>query len=255
MTHRLLDVAFRQEDVTPDSLAGKVVVVIDVLRFATSAVRALSLGAKRVEAFRSIEEVHARAGELADEKVIIGGEQGGRQISGFDLGNSPREYTRGMCEASVVLMVTTNGTRALAKAADADEVLLATLSNTPATARYLAASQEDIIIVAAGTAGKISGDDVFCAGAIVHCMRGAAQSVKRAHTDEALIAESSYLQNKNRTRELIRASRGAHLLYSIGLEADIEDCVQMGGIDLIARYDPTTRQIRAERIPGPPNEA
>lgn len=246
MRHPLVDVALRQEDAAPDSFAGKAVVVIDVLRFATSAVRALSLGARRVEVFGSIGEVRHRATELTGEKIVTGGERGGLRIDGFDLGNSPREYTREVCAGSIVLMVTTNGTRALGAAAAGDEVLLAALSNAPATACYLAPLQKDIIIVAAGTEGKISADDVLCAGAIVHFMRGATQFIRRAHTDEALIAESTYLRNKGRIPEFIRLSRGAQLLYPIGLEADIEDCVQMGGIDLIVRYEPATQGITAD---------
>ena len=45
--------------------------------------------------------------------VVLGGERGGKRIDGFDLGNSPSEYTPTAVGGRRVFITTTNGTRAL----------------------------------------------------------------------------------------------------------------------------------------------
>ena len=58
-----------------------------------------------------IEEAEARAAELPPGTALLGGERGGLPIPGFDLGNSPADYTREVCEGKTLIMTTTNGTR------------------------------------------------------------------------------------------------------------------------------------------------
>ena len=40
------------------------------------------------------------------------GERGGRPLPGFDLGNSPLEFTPKICRGCTLVLTTTNGTRA-----------------------------------------------------------------------------------------------------------------------------------------------
>ena len=45
--------------------------------------------------------------------MLLAGERRCCTIPGFDLGNSPREFTRETVEGKTILITTTNGTRAL----------------------------------------------------------------------------------------------------------------------------------------------
>ena len=45
--------------------------------------------------------------------MVLGGERGGVRIDGFDLGNSPAEYTRPSVGGKVLVFTTTNGTEAI----------------------------------------------------------------------------------------------------------------------------------------------
>jgi 2-phosphosulfolactate phosphatase len=106
------------------SLAGGVAVVIDVLRATTVIVHALAAGCRAVVPSGEIEEARCRAAGITG-KVLLAGERRGVPIPGFDLGNSPGEYTAKVCKGATVVLTTTNGTRALLRAAEADRVLVA----------------------------------------------------------------------------------------------------------------------------------
>ena len=62
--------------------------------------------------------------EAAAEAVGVGGERGGLPIAGFDLGNSPAEYTRERVAGKTVVFTTTNGTRAMKRCHAAHRVLV-----------------------------------------------------------------------------------------------------------------------------------
>ena len=78
---------------TPAEVAGKVVVVIDVLRAATTVATALANGARAVIPFDSVDEPSVFAKQYERNEIRLAGERKMLRIPGFDLGNSPAEYT------------------------------------------------------------------------------------------------------------------------------------------------------------------
>src|SRR5438067_13583166 len=88
-----LDVYLLPDLVESAALAGEMVVVIDVLRATTTIIHALAAGAREVVPCLEIDEARGVAGRLG-KAAVLGGERGGVAIAGFDLGNSPAEYTR-----------------------------------------------------------------------------------------------------------------------------------------------------------------
>ena len=72
---------------------------------------ALSAGASCVIPAETVMEARAlqRPGDL------LGGERFCRKIAGFDLGNSPEEYTEQIVAGKRIVLTTTNGTRAIHK--------------------------------------------------------------------------------------------------------------------------------------------
>src|SRR5262245_17681938 len=102
-----LDVYLLPDLAEPAALAAKTVVVIDVLRATTTIVHALAAGAREVVPCLEVEEarqVAARLGKVA----VLRGERGGVAIAGFDVGNSPAEYTRERVGGKTVVFTTTN---------------------------------------------------------------------------------------------------------------------------------------------------
>jgi 2-phosphosulfolactate phosphatase len=88
-------------------------VAIDVLRATTTIAAALAAGAEAVEVFADLQSLQAASRSWPASKRLLAGERGGKTVTGFDLGNSPREYTPERVRDQRIFMSTTNGTRTL----------------------------------------------------------------------------------------------------------------------------------------------
>lgn len=143
-------------------------VVIDTLRFTTTAVQALSAGALTVRAVGEIDMAVAWAEQSSDPKPLLCGERNCRPIAGFQLGNSPLEYLVERVDGHHLVFTTTNGTRALKATRLHVDCVLAALVNRAAVAEYLASSKLSYWqLIAAGTDGHVAGEDTITAGAII----------------------------------------------------------------------------------------
>jgi 2-phosphosulfolactate phosphatase len=162
---RSLDVHFLPRLVAPDALVGGTAVVIDVLRATTTIVTALAAGAREVLVCGTVAEARRRAAKLPRERRLLGGERGGLVIDGFDLGNSPSEYTPERVRGKSIVFTTTNGTRALLHCRRAKRMLLAGFVNLSAVATMIEKDCQ-VQIVCAGTRGEIGREDVLLAGAL-----------------------------------------------------------------------------------------
>ena len=150
-----------------DRLAGGVAVVVDVLRATTTIVHALAAGCTCVRPCAEVDEARRLADSLPAGKVLLCGERDGKPLPGFDLGNSPREYTAARCRGAALVLTTTNGTRALLHAAAAERVLLAGFVNFSAACEQLRREARPIHVVCAGDAGAAALEDALLAGAFV----------------------------------------------------------------------------------------
>lgn len=161
-----LDVIFSPSGV--GNLAGRTAVVIDVLRATTTIITALQNGCPEVLPVELPEEASELARKFGRESHLVGGERKGLKVEGFDLGNSPSEYTREVLVGREVILCTTNGTGAIkrAAAAQARPVYLAALLNAPAVAAQLVAEGSPATLVCAGREDSFSLEDALCAGLI-----------------------------------------------------------------------------------------
>ena len=163
-----VDVVFGGANIAPSDVAGRVVAVIDVLRASTSIAVALHNGARAVLPFDSSEEVVTRSKAFERSDVLLAGERRMLPISGFDLGNSPREFTREAVEGKTVLMTTTNGTPAITNAAGgARDVVVASYVNFTVVLTMLRTALRggtDVTLVCAGRDRQFGLEDAGCAG-------------------------------------------------------------------------------------------
>jgi 2-phosphosulfolactate phosphatase len=144
-------------------------IVADVLRATSTIVQALESGYERVYCCAEVEEAFALGDELGD--AILAGERGGNPLPGFELGNSPLEFLKPRAEA--VVLTTTNGTRAIVRAAaNCDTVLVGSLLNLQAVAAAARGLGRDVEIVCAGLRGDYCEDDAYCAGRIAALLGG-----------------------------------------------------------------------------------
>ncbi|MFN7022693.1 MAG: 2-phosphosulfolactate phosphatase, partial [Phycisphaerales bacterium] len=157
---------------------------------------------------------------------------GGLRIEGFDLGNSPSEYTRERVAERVVAFTTTNGTRAIASAqrAGAERVVIGCLNNLSAVVESVRSARL-VVVVCAGTGGAETEEDTLVAGAIADRLipLGFAAAADEP-TRHALRAWRSLAAAKDPADALMRAmrsSRGGMNLVGIGLGTDVDDCTAL----------------------------
>ncbi|NCX98071.1 MAG: 2-phosphosulfolactate phosphatase [Planctomycetia bacterium] len=227
----------------PGATAGGIAVVIDVLRASTTIVTALAHGAALVLPRRSLEE--ARAAAAARPGAVLGGERGGVRIEGFELGNSPAEYTADRVAGRPVVITTTNGTAALAACHEAVEVLVGAIVNrtaVTATARRLAAERgcDAIHLVCAGTDGHVTGEDVLAAGAILDAAGGDAQldeAAAAARERFRALAAAGRGGLEGRIATAFRTCLGGENLIALGMESDLPLAAAIDSLALVPRLD------------------
>src|ERR1700710_1441088 len=109
-------------------LSRTICVVFDVFRATTTIVTALANGAAAVIPVAEIQDALLLRRKFPE--ILLAGEREGHRIHGgltggidFDLGNSPREFTRERVQGKSIALSTTNGSRALRACAGAKAVL------------------------------------------------------------------------------------------------------------------------------------
>jgi len=240
--------------VAPEELAGSTVVVIDVLRASTTIVHALAAGAREVIPCTEVEEARRIAADFAPGEAVLGGERSGVRIDGFDLGNSPSEYTRQTVGGRTLVFTTTNGTRAMAVCRQADRVLIGAFVNARAVCDRLAEA-ERIALLCSGTRGEIGRDDVLLGGLLVErlqrrkgptCQRNVQAIIARENWASSFavpIALGAEPMDPELLARELRTSPGGQNLLAIGLDDDILTAAQTDRFDCVPELDPQTMRI------------
>ncbi len=244
-----LNVHFLPVLTTPAALSGSTVVVIDVLRATTTIATALAAGATEVIPCLEVDEARQIAASLPPGKALLGGERGGKRIDGFDLGNSPAEYTPERLAGNTLVITTTNGTKALQTCLQASAVWLGALVNLTSVVRRIVGDPR-IDILCAGTDGHISHEDVLTAGLFVHRIlkAGRKQQIERMLGDGATIAHGFALargRTESQRRACFASSRGGANLVELGYLSDIHDAVRIDAAPVAPRWDLATGRITA----------
>jgi 2-phosphosulfolactate phosphatase len=227
MMPRALSVHFLPDLVLKDDLAGSVAVVVDVIRATTTIIHALAAGCVSVRPCLEIEEAHRLAHSLPPGSTLLGGERLGERIPGFDLGNSPGEYTSAVCRGKTLIITTTNGTRAVQHAAAADRVLIGAFVNLSAVARALRLDSRPIHVLCAGSDGEIDLEDTLFAGALVDVLSDFALN------DSAKIARDVYRQRQHDLLASLGQSKGGDGIVRLGYDDDIQSAAQVDVFTLV----------------------
>ena len=221
------------------NLSDTVCVVFDVFRATTSMVSALANGAAAIIPVAEIPG--ALAIKNKEPSVLLAGERDGVRIrasltggTDFDLGNSPREFTREKVSGKTIVMSTTNGTRALRSCAPAKTVLIGSFLNLQATADFvLHHTAKNLLIVCSGTFEQASYEDVLGAGALCQLLwKGFAPGKT---SDSAKMALNLFrIAEKNLLTEASKSRNGARLSAIPELRDDVPFCVQRDVFNFIA---------------------
>ncbi|WP_194191976.1 2-phosphosulfolactate phosphatase family protein [Clostridium chrysemydis] len=228
-----LDVIVSPEHINKEYIKDKVVVVIDMLRATTVMTTAFMNGCKEVIPCLTVEDALEEASKLKREEYILGGERKALKIEGFDLSNSPLEYTEEIVKGKTVIMSTTNGTRTLTDCKDAKRVFVASMLNGQAVAKKLVEINEDAIIVNAGTNGNFTMDDFICGGYIIDEMLKLTGKIEL--TDIAKTSKYIYENNKD-IISFISGARHYGVMKELNLLEDVSYAIKKSVTNIVPEY-------------------
>jgi 2-phosphosulfolactate phosphatase len=229
-----LDVLFTPADFAAlknRKLDDTLCVVFDVFRATSSLVTALANGAEALIPVGEIPE--ALALKEKTPGVLLAGERDGFRIGAaltggtdFDLGNSPREFTKEKVAGKTIIMTTTNGTRALRSCAHARMVLIGSFLNLQATADFvLRMSPENLLLICSGTHEQTAYEDALGVGALCDLLGN--NLSQNGISDSAKMARELYLIAKHDLLAAASKSRNGVRLSGIPeLRDDLAFCVQ-----------------------------
>jgi 2-phosphosulfolactate phosphatase len=215
-------------------LRNRDVVVIDVLRSSTTIATALRNGAKEIIPVATVERAVKMSGNLFGDAILRGGERNGRMIEGFNLGNSPAEYTEEKVKGKGIIFSTTNGTLAIERARFARALVICGFINISAVAMFLKEQKKDFVIVCSGRNGMFSLEDTVCAGMLLRKLRDD-QEVNIDLSDGALAAVSLYKSLGKNIVKMLRGSEHGRYLMQIGLEDDLANCAGVDTVPVLPR--------------------
>ena len=222
--------------------------MIDVLRSSSTIATALLCGAREIVPVSS----PAEAGELAQKygraATLLCGERDGKRIEGFDLGNSPSEYTAEQVSGRTLIFSSTNGSPVMVRARLSDRVLIGGFNNFSAVVESVAAAGKSVAILCSGSLEKFAIEDFVCGGKFVSALLGRMNGAQL--NDAARAAAVLHDHMDGSLSAVLRESTHGKYLASIGFEQDLDYCAQVDSQPVI----PTLLEgkIRGFRPDGTP---
>lgn len=202
-------------------------VAIDVLRATTSLTVAMAHGARGIEPFATTEAALQR--RAAGPDVLACGERNGRIVHGFDLGNSPAEFTRERVAGKTLAFASTNGSLAMRSLAGCGRRWLGAFVNASAVARALE-RERFVWLTCAGKEGRFAAEDAACAGWLCAALeaRGATLGNPAARLVRALAPAGA-----DAVRAAVEGAEHGRTLRAMGPEyaADVAFCASLDKID------------------------
>ena len=210
---------------------GNCIVAVDVLRATSTLSVALANGAARIVPLTDPAEAIARRD--ADPGSLACGEREGRIVPGFDLGNSPFDYTPERVKDRTLYFASTNGSWAMRHAVARgpggwDSWTLGAFVNATATLEGVS-GHRGLLIACAGKLGRFALEDAAFAGWL--CARLAARGARLAN-EAARFAATLAPRDAANIRALVEGCSHGRYLRSLGPEfaRDVEFCSRLDAV-------------------------
>lgn len=213
------------EQADRDALQNASVVVIDVLRASSTIVAAFESGAEKIIPTGDIEAASRLVRPSERDRKLLAGERKCCPVQGFDLSNSPLEFTPERVKGKTIVLTTTNGTRALAACAKAGRVVIGSLNNVHAAADALSGEGE-VVVLCCGTEGSLAAEDVLCGGLILARFGSAIEP--ESLNDGARLALVLAERAGSSAESFLRDCDHGRRLSALGFERDIVFCSRIG---------------------------
>ena len=230
-----IDIQLMPSPPKPYLLSDRIVVVIDVLRATSVITHALSQGALEIIPVATVEEAFQMAKVFPRDAILLGGERESKKIQGFDLGNSPREYTEEKVRGRKMILTTTNGTKAFHLVSSGREIFAGSFFNIGAVSRRCLELDRDLLIFPSGDEGDVSLEDTICGGLLIDLITKIGQE-PIVLTDASYSAQILYKRFEANLLEGFHFSRHGKELMRRGFEEDLAYCAQIDMTDIVPQF-------------------
>ncbi len=232
-----IDLCFLPEE---KRTSGGISVLIDIFRFTTVLTYALFNEAKSVIPIESIDDARKLKKDFPD--YLLTGERNSERQKGFDLGNSPLEFSKNIVKGKNIISTTTNGTRAVNLILNSEEIIAGSYLNSERVIKFLKRKKKDIYLICSGSNGHVSLEDVLYAGMISNYLKKCFNL-----TDSAIIGKEVYNLHKNELNSFtLENSYHAKVLLSKKRFDDINFCGRINIIDILPIWCFEDRAFRSE---------
>ena len=218
-TRKHVEVCFTPAEYEQYKDEFEIVVVIDVLRATSAICAAFHNGIKAIIPVATVEEAMA----YKQKGYLAGAERKGQIVEGFDFGNSPFSYINEDFKGKEVVLSTTNGTKALHIARDAETVVVGSFLNLEALSQWLAKQNKNVLCLCSGWQDKFNLEDTICAGAISDYLLNTGQFT--SDEDSSIAAKYLYLSAKDNYFGYLKSSSHRRRLKNLNLNEDIKYCL------------------------------
>ena len=193
-------------------------VAIDVLRATSAVCAAFQAGCSSVVPLDSLEALP----QYRQMGYLLAAERNGSKIGDAEYGNSPTEYLRHDLSGVKLAYSTTNGTRCILRAADADLTLAGAFANLTALTDCLCDRQMDTVLLCSGWKNDFCIEDTLVAGAIIERLVDKTE----LRGDAAHMALTLWQQAKSDPYGYCEQASHVHRLRGLGAEEDVRFAFQ-----------------------------
>jgi 2-phosphosulfolactate phosphatase len=205
----------------------EIVVVIDVLRATSAICAAFDNGVAAIIPVPTIEEARA----YQQKGYLAGAERKGQIVEGFDFGNSPYSYMKEEFKGKEIVLSTTNGTKSLDVAKEAEIVVVGSFLNMTTLSKWLEEQDKNVLCLCSGWQDKFNLEDTICAGAISDYLLSTGKFT--SDEDSSIAAKYLFLSAKDNYFGYLKSSSHRRRLKNLNLNEDIKYCLTPDQTDVI----------------------
>ena len=195
------------------------VVVVDLLRATSVISTAFMEGVEAIIPVQTLKEALSYKGK---EGYIVAAERNAKPIKGFNYGNSPFHYINADVKGKILVLTTTNGTKAIHNAKE-HKVITASYINIEAVAKHLIKEHNNVIILCSGWKGVFNLEDPIFAGSLANLL---IDSDRYETSCDSLFASRQLLKNsKGDLFNYLIDSSHRKRLKSLNMDDDTRYCL------------------------------
>ena len=208
-----------------------IVIIVDIFRATTSMCAAFNNGARSIRTVATVEEaIHYK-----EKGHLVAAERNVKKCDFADFGNSPFDFTHEKVADKEIIFTTTNGTRAIEMALDADEILIGAFSNITTLTNHCNSKKKNVLILCSGWNNRFCLEDTLFAGALTEKLIKTGKFC--SDSDATLAALELWKIAQPDLLNYICSTEHYERLKSNGLENSVEYCLTEDTTPVLPDYN------------------